>query len=140
MREFKHEDDDYKRVPRTWTFPTLGLQPLYVYWHAGDEEKYYPPMKFLEGRDVAHIGKRAHTTLCEIRRVMTLIDDHVKIKGRRIKTVMTPQRQICCTRTYGEETVLKTVPAETKTGRKRTVIPVKYCTVLENMSKKRRIN
>ena len=115
MREFKHGDDDYKQVPRTWTFPTLGLlQPLYLYWHAEDEEKCYPPMKFLEGRDVAHIGKRAHTTLCEIRRVMTLIDDRVKSKGRRIKTVMTPA-EANSLYSYGEEAVLEIVPAETKT-------------------------
>ena len=139
MCEFKHEDDDYKRVPRTWIFPILGLQSLYVYWHAGDEEKYYPPMKFLEGRDVAHIGKRAHTTLCENRRVMTLINDRVKSKGTRIKTVMTPA-EANSLYSYGEETVLEIVPAETKTGRKRTVSRVKYRTVLENTSKKRRIN
>ena len=89
MREFKHGAGDYRQVPRTWIFPTLGLQPLYVYWHTGDEEKNYPPMKFLEKRDVIHLGKRANVTLCEIKRVMALIDDRAKSKGMRIKTVMT---------------------------------------------------
>ena len=66
MREFKHGDGDYRRVPRTWIFPTLGLQPLYVYWHTGDEGKNFPPMKFLERRDVVHVGKRAQPALSEI--------------------------------------------------------------------------
>ena len=85
MREFKHRENDYRRVPRTWTFPTLGLQPLYVYWHSGDEEKKYSPTMFLERRDVARINNRAPAVLSEIQCVMTLIDKRAETKGRRIK-------------------------------------------------------
>ena len=129
----------YRRVPRTWIFPTLGLQPLYVYWHTGDEEKNFPPMKFLERRDVAHIGKRAPPNLSEIRRVMTLIDNRVKNKGMRIKTIMTPA-EANSSYAHGEEAIIELFSPKTKTGRKRTVSWIKYRTVLRNMRKKRRTN
>ena len=132
MREFKHGDGDYRRVPRTWTLPTLGLQPLYVYWHAGDEGKNFPPMKFLERRDVVHLGKRAPPALSEIRRVMNLIDNRVKSKGVRIKTVMTPA-EANSLYARGEEAIIEIVSPKTKTGRTRTVSRVKYRTVIEHM-------
>ena len=46
-------------------------------------------MKFLERRDLKHLGKRAPTTLCEIWRIMTLIDDRAKAKGLRVRDIMT---------------------------------------------------
>ena len=136
MCEFRHRDGDYRRVPRTWVFPTLGLQPLYVYWHTGDEEKNFRPMKFLERRDVVHIDKRAPPALSKIRRVMTLIDDRVKSKGMRIKPVMTPA-EANSLYAHGEEAIIEIVSPKTKTGRTRTVSRVKYRTVVEYMCKKK---
>ena len=136
MREFRHGDGDYRRVPRTWVFPTLGLQPLCVYWHTGDEEKNFPPMKFLERRDVVHIGKRAQPDLSEIRRVMTLIDNRVKSKGMRIKPIMTPA-EANSLYAHEEEAIIEIVSPKTKTGRTRTVSRVKYRTVVEYMCKKK---
>ena len=35
--EFKHGDGKYSRVPSSWTFPSLQLQNMYLYWHCGHE-------------------------------------------------------------------------------------------------------
>ena len=68
-----------RRVPTGWKFPKLGLQGMYLYWHSGDEAKNIPPMKFLEPNDVKHLGKRSRTSLGEVRKVMSLIDNEAKI-------------------------------------------------------------
>ena len=139
MREFKHGKNDYRRVPRTWTFSTLGLQPLYVYWHSGDEEKNPLPHDFLERRDVAHINKKAPAVLSEIRRVMTLIDKHAETQGRRIKNVMTPA-EANSLYSCGEDTAVEVVSPTTKMGRERVVSRVNFCTAIKCLHKKRRTN
>ena len=32
----QHLNKIYHRVPPTWKFPLLNLQPMYVYWHCGN--------------------------------------------------------------------------------------------------------
>lgn len=130
-RKFEHPDGKYRRVPRGWTFPKLGLQKLYVYWHCGDESKGIPPMKRLWTSDVDHIGKRARVALSEIKRVMSLIDNRVKEKGLRIRGSMTMTRaEANSLYARGEGAILELVPAETATGRERNVSTLKVQTVI----------
>ena len=65
-RQYNHGGNVYRRVPRDWKFPKLGLQPMYAYWHCGNENDNIPPIKWLQCSDVAHVGKRARATLAEM--------------------------------------------------------------------------
>ena len=134
---FEHDDGHYRRVPPDWKFPSLPLQEMYTYWHCGDVEKEYPPMKFLERRDVIHISKRASTSLSEIRRVMTVIDDHAKSKGMQVTSIMTPEKAHWLFAS-GEDAIMDVVSAKTDTGRKRQLARLKHKTVLRYLIKKRR--
>ena len=46
VRQYGHPDGKYRRVPSDWKFPMLHLQPMYLYWHCGDESANIPPMKW----------------------------------------------------------------------------------------------
>ena len=87
--EYKHSDGCYRRVPKGWKFPKLPLQQMYMYWHCGNEIQNIPPMKYFAARDVAHLRGRATVKLCEIRKVMTLVDGRATTNGLTIKGNMT---------------------------------------------------
>jgi hypothetical protein len=57
--QFQHRDGKQRRVPPTWQIPKLSLQPMYVYWHCGDDANRIPPMKHPNCRlqHVPHNGK-----------------------------------------------------------------------------------
>jgi len=137
LPQFLHDEGTYRRVPPGWKFPSLPLRPMYTYWHCGDVEKDYPPMKFLERKDIAHISKRAPQQLSEIKRVMTLIDNRAMSKGMQLKGIMTPdEANLLFAR--GEEAIMEIVSSETNTGRKRKFHRLKPRTIVSILFKKRR--
>lgn len=138
QRQYQHSPGVYRRVPRGWNFPKLGLQGMYLYWHSGDEAKNIPPMKFLEPNDVKHLGKRSRSSLAEVRKVMTLIDSEAKAQGLAIKDRMT-QVEINTLYTHGEGAIARLIPATTPTGRPRKIPRLKYDSVIKFMQQKNRI-
>ena len=137
MREFKHGENLYRRVPPSWKFPSLGLQQMYVYWHCGNESQHIPPMKFLDSDDVKHNGKRARTSLAELRKVMHLIDNRAKAQGLDIKDRMT-NVEANTLYAHGESAVLDLVPAYTPTNRKRSIHRLKFYSVYTCMLQKKK--
>jgi len=137
IREYQHSPGIYRRVPTSWQFPKLKLQGMYQYWHSGDEVKNIPPMKFLENTDVQHLGKRARTTLGEIRKVMALIDNAAKAKGLPVKDRMT-HTEINTLYVHGESAIIDIVPTKTPTGRPRNVSSLKCDSVIRFLQKKNR--
>ena len=135
--QFEHDDGEYRRVPSDWKFPRLPLQPMYTYWHCGDVEKDYPPIKFLERKDIAHISKRAHISLCEIRRVMTLIDNRAKSKGMQVRSIMTPEEANSLFAS-GEDAIREIVSSVNNSGRKKKLARLKHSTVVNYLLKKRK--
>ena len=81
LGEFKHGNDDYRRVPSTWKFPSLSLQPMHTYWHCGNNSETLSPMKFLEPQDLVHMGTSALETLSKIGGGMAIIDNSAKKKA-----------------------------------------------------------
>ena len=81
-RQYEHTDGKHRRLPPSWSFPKLSLQSMYQYWHCGDESKHIPAMKFLVASDVGFVGKRAHISLYEIKRVMTKIDNEATTSNK----------------------------------------------------------
>lgn len=137
LREFSHCGNDYRRVPPSWNIPQSGLQSMHLYWHCGDETKNIPPMKFLEKRDVRHLGRRAPTTLAEIRRVMTIIDGRAKSKGLHARDFM-GHDEVNSMYSHGEAAISEVVPANTNSGRKRNVARLKVSSAVKFAAKKRR--
>ena len=84
---YTHQDG-FRWVPLHWAFPQLALSHMYVYWHCGDGDHFISPMKKFRGSDVAFLGKRALTSLREVARLMTIIDDESKRKGTPPQRVM----------------------------------------------------
>ena len=134
--EFKHEDGKYRPVPSSWTFPSLQLQNMYLYWHCGHEASKVPPMKFFQNKDIDFLGKRARVGLCECRRVMEAIDKEATRKGVVPRSIMSQVETNTC---YykGESAILAVVPANTPTGQPRIVARLKWPTVMRFMRKKR---
>ena len=81
QREYEHPDKIYCWVPPSWKFPPLNLQPMYAYWHCGDESEIILPTKYLDKREVLFLGKCAHVSLSELRKVMLCIDEAAKTNG-----------------------------------------------------------
>ena len=126
----------YRHVPRDWKFPKLGLQPMYAYWHCGNENDNIPPLKWLQCSDVAHVGKRSRATLAEMRRVMTLIDDRARAKGLRVKANMS-HVEANILYAHGEEVIKELVSGKTLQGRERNVSALKLSSVVTFMQRKR---
>ena len=139
LREFKHGENNYRRVPPGWKFPKLNLQAMYLYWHCGDECGNIPRMKFLDKSDVKHLGKRAGVMLWEIGLVMTLIDNRAKQKGLIVKDLLSHAEANSLYST-GKEAIIEIVPDTTNTGRKRNVSRLKCPTVVReyHLKKKKR--
>ena len=138
LRQFKHGNgNDYRRVPPSWQFPRLALQGMYSYWHCGDEVNNIPPMKFLERRDLKHLGRRAPSTYWEIQQVVTLIDDCAKAKGLQVRDTMS-HTVVNSLYANSKAAIAELVPAQTKSGRKRNITRLKYPTVIREILKKRK--
>ena len=135
--EFKHGDGKYRRVPPSWTFPSLQLQNMYLYWHCGVESLKIPPMKYFQHKDIDFLGKRASTTLCECRRVMGVIDKEAMRKGVIPRDIMSQVEANSCYYS-GESAISAVVPANTPTGQPRIMSRLKWPTVLRFMRMKRR--
>jgi hypothetical protein len=82
---------------------------MYQYWHCGDESRHIPAMKFLVASDVGFVGKRAHISLYEIKRVMTKIDNEAATNGATSTEHMTlTEANTCYFR--GESAIYATIP------------------------------
>lgn len=117
VTQYRHADGEYRRVPRTWTFPSLHLQNMYTYWHCGDEESDIPPMKMLETKDVKFLN-RGRKKLSEIRCVMKFLDNAAASAGLAPRERMTNMEAIACYRS-SQPALCDVIPDETPTGRKR---------------------
>ena len=125
----------YRRVPWDWKFPKLGLQPMYAYWHCGNENDNIPPIKWLQCSDVDRVGKRARATLAKMRRVMTLIDDRARAKGLRVKANMN-HVEANTLYAHGEEVIKELVSGKTLQGRERNVSALKLSSVVTFIQRK----
>jgi len=135
--EFKHGDGKYSRVPSSWTFPSLQLQNMYLYWHCGHEALKNPPTKFVQHKDIDFLGKQARISLRECRRVMEAIDKEATHKGVVPRSIMSQVETNTCY--YKDESaILAVVPANTPTppGQPRIVARLKWPTVMRFMRKK----
>ena len=94
-------------------------------------------MKFLEKRDARHLGRRAPTTLAEIRRVMIIIDGRAKSKGLHARDFM-GHDEVDSMYSPGEAAISEVVPANTNSGRKRNVARLKVSSAVNFAAKKRR--
>mmetsp|Transcript_6132 Transcript_6132/g.13436 ORF Transcript_6132/g.13436 Transcript_6132/m.13436 type:complete len:353 (-) Transcript_6132:11-1069(-) len=130
VRQFKHPDGIDRHVPPSWTFPSLPLQSMYLYWHCGDEEQQIPPIKYFEPIDVDFLCKRARTNLNECRRVMEAINKGSEISGLAPQEEMTrPMTNACYL--LGEPAILELVPKETPCNRVRNVSNLRWGTVVK---------
>ena len=136
VRQYGHPDGKYRRVPSDWKFPMLHLQPMYLYWHCGDESANIPPMKWFHATDVDFLGKRAHISLCEMRKVMLTVDKVATEQGFPPKDHMSLHEANTC---YyrGERGIFDVVPENTPQGRPRIVARMKWGTVVKFMHKRR---
>ena len=117
VTQYRHADGEYRRVPRTWKFPSLHLQNMYTYWHCGDEEGDIPPMKMLETKDVKFLN-RGRKKLSEIRCVMKFLDNAAASAGLAPRERMTNMEAIACYKS-SQPALCDVIPDETPTGRKR---------------------
>lgn len=115
--DYTHEDGVDRRVPHTWTFPSLPLQNMYVYWHCGDEAGHIPPMKWFEASDVNFL-KRGLKKLSEIRRVMQFLDTSATSAGVPPKEHMTHMEANACYMS-SQAALKQVIPDNTPTGRTR---------------------
>eukprot|EP00804_Cyclotella_cryptica_P001683 CCRYP_009072-RA/>CCRYP_009072-RA protein AED:0.30 eAED:0.29 QI:0/-1/0/1/-1/1/1/0/334 len=136
IQQYKHSDGKYCRVPSSWKVPLLPMQHLYVYWHCGDEKKNIPPMKYLTPDDIKFLNKRAHISLSELKKVMTVIDKVAKEQGFPPKEHMS-QRDANTCYYRGERAIFDIVPENTPQGRPRVIASMKWATVVKYMHKKR---
>ena len=131
-RQYNHGDNVYRRVPKKWKFPKLGLQALYGYWHCGSKNDNIPPMKWLTSSDIAHLGKRPKPTLSEMKREMGLIDKQAKLKGMQVRDNMT-RGDINTLYVHGEDAVREIVPEKTAKGRERNIAALKFSSIATYM-------
>jgi hypothetical protein len=123
-------------MPPTWQIPKLSLQPMYVYWHCGDDANRIPPMKQLHNSDVEYLGKSARVRLSEMRKVMGAIDAASAAKGFPTAGYMSHTMANTCY-FHGESAIIDIIPTTTNTGRNRLVSKMKWNTVVKFMHKKR---
>lgn len=129
-RQYLHSDGKHRRVPPSWKFPKLSLQGMYQYWHCGDESKHVPPMKFLVASDVNFLGKRAKTSLYEMKKVMEVIDGEASRQGAPPHMHMSLRE--ANTRYFrGERAIHTVVPDKTPSGRLRIISKMKWCTIVK---------
>eukprot|EP00804_Cyclotella_cryptica_P020114 CCRYP_020133-RA/>CCRYP_020133-RA protein AED:0.24 eAED:0.24 QI:0/0/0/1/1/1/2/0/687 len=136
IQQYKHSDGKYRRVPSSWKVPLLPMQPMYVYWHCGDEKNNIPPMKYLTPDDIKFLNKRAHISLSELKKVMTVIDKFAKEQGFPPREHMS-QRDANTCYYRGERAIYDIVPENTPKGRPRVITSMKWATVVKYMHKKR---
>ena len=132
MRQYQHSPGVIVVCLKTWKFPKLKLQNMYAYWHVGDEALSIPPMKFLEAGDIKHLGKRATTTLAEIRKVMTLINNEATAQGLIVKDHMN-HIDVNTLYAHGEKAIANVIQAKTPTGRTRKLSTMKFSSVIKYM-------
>lgn len=136
VRQYVHSSDGKcRRIPADWTFPSLPLQAMYVYWHCGEDDKI-PPMKWFQNDDVSFL-KRGRQNLSECRKVMTAIDNEAEKKGVKPRDIMTQVETNTCYYN-GESAILTIVPSTTNKARVRNVSRLKWSTVVRFMRIPRR--
>mmetsp|Transcript_24517 Transcript_24517/g.55528 ORF Transcript_24517/g.55528 Transcript_24517/m.55528 type:complete len:254 (-) Transcript_24517:29-790(-) len=136
LRQYRHASDGKeRRVPPNWKFPNLSLQLTYQYWHCGNENEHLPPMKYLSNSDVNFLGKRAGTTLSEIRRVMEMIDERVRSQSLAVGGTLA---QVNTAYNVGESAILDALDDDTPSGRPRNVCRMKVSTVVREIQRKRK--
>ena len=132
--QFVHSDGKTRRVPPSWTFPKLNLQPMYVYWHCGDPTNNIPPAKHLMTCDVNFLGKGARGRISELRRVMGLIDLEATDNGHPPSANMDHRMANTCYY-HGESAIAKLVSAKTPSGKDRLLDKTKWTTIARLISK-----
>ena len=106
--QYKHSTDGkYRRVPSSWQFPKISLQAMYQYWHYGDAANNIPPAKYLQKSDVEYLGKAANIRLCELKKVMTAIDNEATAKGHPPSEHMDLRQAASCY--YHGESIISTI-------------------------------
>lgn len=83
------------------------------------------------------LGRRATTTLGEIRKVMLLIDKRAQQKGLRVRHMMT-YLEVNSLFAHGEDAITELVPATTNTGRVRNVSGLRVKTVVTYITKQKK--
>ena len=94
--QYVHPDGNRRRVPVIWEFPKCNLQDVYLLWHVGDHHARICPMKYFSKTDVDFIGKRSRANLGEIRKLVSMIDEEAKRKGKTIMPTMTKEQALEC--------------------------------------------
>lgn len=135
-RQYQHPDGKMRRVPPTWSFPKLTLQPMYLYWHCGDESKQIPPAKHLLNSDVDFLGVGSRGRINELRRLMELIDAEAKSKGYPPHDCMDETMANTCY-LHGKSAIAKVVPDKTPSGKVRSLDRRKWRTIAKLYSRTR---
>jgi hypothetical protein len=75
-------------IPQQWRFPSCTPLQLWSQWLLGDTVNEVPPLKMLNGPDVAHLDgvplpagarrRKARKTLCDLRFLMNLVEQRVR--------------------------------------------------------------
>ena len=95
-----------------------------------------PPMKYLKKRDVLFLGKHAHVSLSELRKVMLCIDEAAKTNGCPPKEHMSHKDANSCY-LCEECGILSLMPDKTPMGRRGIIANKKWGTVVKYTHKPR---
>jgi hypothetical protein len=79
---------------------------MYQYWHYGDAANNIPRAKYLQKSDVQYLGKAANIRLCELKKVMTAIDNEATAKGHPPSEHMDLRQAASCY--YHGESIIST--------------------------------
>ena len=120
----------------TVSMPKISLLGMYQYWHFGDAANNIPPMKYFQSTDVDFLGKTMKVRLCELKKIMTSIDNEAASKGHPPREHMDTRQAATCYH-HGEGVVIAAISAKTPCGRDRCVSKMKWTTVIKYMYKKR---
>ena len=134
--QYRHSDGKERRVPPSWSMPKISLLGMYQYWHFGDAANNIPPMKYFQSTDVDFLGKTMKIRLCELKKIMTSIDNEAASKGYPPREHMDTRQAATCYH-HGEGVVIAAISAKTPSGRDRCVSKMKWTTVIKYMYKKR---
>jgi hypothetical protein len=76
-------------LPQQWRFPSCSPLQLWIQWLLGDTVNEVPPLKMLNGQDVAHLDalplpagsrrRKARKILCDLRFMMNLVERMVRL-------------------------------------------------------------
>jgi hypothetical protein len=80
-------------LPQQWRFPSCTPLQLWVQWLLGDTVNEVPPLKMLNGPDVAHLDalplppgstrrRPARKILCDLRFLMNVVERMLRLNGR----------------------------------------------------------